>query len=56
MLGAQPGQDTDALGALQPLGRIGQPEEVAEGAAWLLSDNSVFVTGEFPNVDGGLTL
>jgi NAD(P)-dependent dehydrogenase (short-subunit alcohol dehydrogenase family) len=56
MLGAQAGQDTDALGALQPLGRIGQPEEVAEGAAWLLSDNSAFVTGEFLNVDGGLTL
>jgi NAD(P)-dependent dehydrogenase (short-subunit alcohol dehydrogenase family) len=56
MLGAQPGQDTDALGVLQPLGRIGQPEEVTEGAAWLLSDNSVFVTGEFLNVDGGLTL
>jgi 3(or 17)beta-hydroxysteroid dehydrogenase len=38
-----------------PLGRLGQPAEVAELCVYLLSDESAFVTGaEFP-IDGGLT-
>lgn len=38
-----------------PLGRLGQPSEVAELCVYLLSDESSFVTGsEFP-IDGGLT-
>ncbi|MBQ9052611.1 SDR family oxidoreductase [Rhodococcus sp. (in: high G+C Gram-positive bacteria)] len=55
MLGAQP-TDTDDLAAMQPLGRMGEPEEIAEAALWLLSDNSSFATGAFLDVDGGLTL
>jgi NAD(P)-dependent dehydrogenase (short-subunit alcohol dehydrogenase family) len=38
-----------------PLGRLGQPEEVATLCVYLLSDASAFVTGaDFP-IDGGLT-
>jgi NAD(P)-dependent dehydrogenase (short-subunit alcohol dehydrogenase family) len=38
-----------------PLERIGQPEEVAAAASWLLSDEASFVTGQSLAVDGGLT-
>jgi NAD(P)-dependent dehydrogenase (short-subunit alcohol dehydrogenase family) len=38
-----------------PLERIGEPEEVAAAASWLLSDEASFVTGQSLAVDGGLT-
>lgn len=39
---------------LHPIGRIGQPEEVAAAAAFLASDDASFVTGAELAVDGGL--
>ncbi len=36
------------------LGRLGRPEEIANAAVWLASDESSFVTGEAIVVDGGL--
>ena len=36
-----------------PMGRIAVPEEVAEGALWLCSDASSFVTGHVLAIDGG---
>jgi meso-butanediol dehydrogenase / (S,S)-butanediol dehydrogenase / diacetyl reductase len=44
----------DRFGASHPLGRIGTPEEVAELAAFLLSDKSGFCTGGDYLIDGGL--
>jgi 2-keto-3-deoxy-L-fuconate dehydrogenase len=38
-----------------PMGRIGQPEEVAHAALFLASDDSSFVTGHLLFVDGGWT-
>jgi len=38
-----------------PMGRIGQPEEVARAALFLASDDSSFVTGTLLFVDGGWT-
>jgi 3(or 17)beta-hydroxysteroid dehydrogenase len=38
-----------------PLGRLGQPSEVAELCVYLLSDESQFVTGAEFAIDGGLT-
>jgi NAD(P)-dependent dehydrogenase (short-subunit alcohol dehydrogenase family) len=42
-------------GLLAPLGRIGQPEEIAEVVAFLLSDRASYVTGAEIVVDGGAT-
>ena len=42
-----------AIKAAHPIGRMGQPEEIGEAAAWLLSDASSFVTGAVIPVDGG---
>ena len=36
-----------------PLGRIGQPEDVANAVVWLASDAASFVTGQVLGVDGG---
>ena len=41
------------LVGLHPIGRLGQPEEVAELALWLSSDKASFVTGSYYPVDGG---
>jgi NAD(P)-dependent dehydrogenase (short-subunit alcohol dehydrogenase family) len=35
------------------MARIAAPEEVAEGALWLLSDAASFVTGHVLGVEGG---
>ena len=41
--------------ARHPLGRVGQPEDVAYGALFLASDESSFMTGSELVIDGGLT-
>ncbi len=38
----------------QPIGRVGEPEEVAEAVVWLSSDKASFVVGHTMTIDGGL--
>lgn len=40
---------------MHPIGRIGQPMEVAYGALFLACDESSFVTGQCLTIDGGMT-
>jgi 3-oxoacyl-[acyl-carrier protein] reductase len=43
-----------ALVSQTPLGRIGQPDDIADVAVFLASDNSRWLTGEVLLVGGGL--
>jgi NAD(P)-dependent dehydrogenase (short-subunit alcohol dehydrogenase family) len=47
-----PGREQEYMNA-QPIGRLGQPEELAEAVVWLCSDAASFVTGHAFPVDGG---
>ena len=44
------------MGPLQPLGRIGQPDEIAKSIAFLAGDESAWTTGAVLSVDGGINL
>ena len=44
-----------ALEGATPMGRIGQPEEIASTVVWLCSDGASFTTGQIFPVDGGYT-
>lgn len=43
----------EGLKTVQPLGRIGEPVEIAQAVAFLLSDESSFITGSLLSADGG---
>jgi len=51
--------DEDFIGSViarYPMGRIGQPEDIAEAVLFLVSDDSAFMTGAELRVDGGSTI
>jgi NAD(P)-dependent dehydrogenase (short-subunit alcohol dehydrogenase family) len=57
MLEGFTGGDEQALkgmGKMQPIGRLGQPDEIAQAIVWLCSDAASFVTGVAFPVDGGV--
>ena len=54
---AYPGREREMfqeLSAYQPLGRMGKPEEVAQMALYLCSDEASFITGQAFPIDGGV--
>ena len=53
LLSGQPEAEAGFI-AMEPIGRMGKPEEVAEAVVWLCSDAASFVTGYPLAVDGGL--
>jgi NAD(P)-dependent dehydrogenase (short-subunit alcohol dehydrogenase family) len=54
MMGTAPVQNFVST-MMQPMGHPGQPEDVAEAAAWLCSDAAAFITGQTLVIDGGMT-
>lgn len=45
--------DLDAMAVANPMGRVGEPEDMAETALFLLEDDASFVTGQDIRVNGG---
>ncbi len=56
MSSAARGLASKQLLAQIPLGRYGQPEEIAQTTVFLASDKASYITGETLRIDGGLTL
>ncbi|RKQ86469.1 NAD(P)-dependent dehydrogenase (short-subunit alcohol dehydrogenase family) [Solirubrobacter pauli] len=54
-MGSTPDEAMRAAKALHPVGRIGEPDEIAAFTAFLLSDEAPFITGAALAIDGGLT-
>ncbi len=53
-----PGREAEMMQTLseyQPIGRMGRPEEIAQLALYLCSDEAGFVTGQAYPIDGGVT-
>ncbi|HYT67017.1 MAG TPA: SDR family oxidoreductase [Vicinamibacterales bacterium] len=53
-----PGREAEMMKTLseyQPIGRMGQPDEIAQLALYLCSDEASFVTGQAYPIDGGVT-
>ncbi len=46
----------DGLKDLIPLGRVGEPEEVAKAVAYLASDDAAYITGHVLTLDGGMAM
>ncbi|KGD63909.1 3-oxoacyl-ACP reductase [Alcanivorax nanhaiticus] len=54
MTDALPDAQKESLLSGIPLGRLGQPEEIASAVAWLASDGGGYVTGTTLHVNGGM--
>ena len=51
-----PAKARELMRQRQPLGRLGEPDEIAMAAVYLASDESKFITGTSLIIDGGLTM
>jgi 3-oxoacyl-[acyl-carrier protein] reductase len=56
MARAMPPKVLENMVAHTPLGRLGEPEEIAEAYLWLASDQAAYVSGAVLSVDGGLVM
>jgi 3-oxoacyl-[acyl-carrier protein] reductase len=56
MVKAMPQKVLDGMAARTPLGRMGEPADIANAYVWLASDAAKFVHGTTLSVDGGLVM
>lgn len=56
MTQAVPEKFLDKMIARTPLGRLGEPEDIAEGVLFLASERARYITGQVLKIDGGLVL
>ena len=56
MVAAVPPEKKAELTAMIPLGRFGEPAEMAAGVAFLASDEAAYITGAVLPIDGGLSM
>lgn len=56
MVKKMPDKVLDSMRSHTPLGRLGQPEDVANAYLWLASDEASFVHGATISIDGGIVL
>jgi len=56
LLGATDDAQRRELTAIAPLGRLGQPEDIARATLYLASDGSDWCTGQALSVDGGMSI
>ena len=56
ILRSMPQKVLDSMVEHTPLGRMGQPEDIANAYCWLASDQASFVTGHCLSVDGGVVV
>jgi NAD(P)-dependent dehydrogenase (short-subunit alcohol dehydrogenase family) len=56
MVAGVPEKVLDGIIADIPLGRLGQPREIARAVQFLLDDDAGYVTGSVLNVNGGLEM
>lgn len=54
LINTAPGME-ERMRRVIPIGRFGQPEEIAQAILWLCSDENAFCTGQAIQMDGGLT-
>ena len=51
-----PAKVLEGMVAHTPIGRMGEPEDIANAYVWLASDQATFVHGTVLSVDGGLVI
>ncbi|EIK97183.1 short chain dehydrogenase [Pseudomonas sp. M47T1] len=56
MVAAGQGEALEGMTKAVPMGRHGQPEEIADAVLWLSSTGSSYVTGQSISVDGGFVM
>jgi 3-oxoacyl-[acyl-carrier protein] reductase len=56
MVRAMPPRIVEGMVSRTPIGRLGEPQDVANAYAWLASEQASFISGTVLAVDGGIVI